>query len=171
MVARSLSEVEDVWVKLNGVKKLSDGIIKIGPLPGIGLDGLTAALSAFPPTAPIGGLADAVFTAGTALYLFSLALKARASLGTMFAMAVYMAIDFFSDSLAMIPVIGFFVGWMGGLFDFLFQGQVLAARALQKEIERTHWIDGDWNASRENYEIHRAEMRAAGKRRMVFLKG
>jgi hypothetical protein len=67
-----------------------------------------------------------------------------------------------------VPIVG---GVLGAGLDLLFQGHLYAARALQKDIERTHWVESGWREARANGEINRhyVEAKARKKRRVVFL--
>jgi hypothetical protein len=102
------------WRNAQRIKRLSDDLIKIGPW-GIGLDGALAWV-------PMAGTAYSLGTGGLLLYE---ALRAQASAWTMTRMAGYML---FNSALSDIPIIG----WAA---DTLFRGQLMAANALQKDIE------------------------------------
>src|SRR3954470_4529779 len=103
--------IREIWNQAELVKKLSDGLIRIGPW-GVGLDGLLAFLPG----------ANLVYGLGAGGVLVWLAIKAQASRGTIAKMAAYLAIDNATDA---IP----FVGWAA---DALFTGHKMAANALQK---------------------------------------
>ena len=96
-----------------------DRLIGVGPL-GIGLDGVLAWV-------PGAGLAYGM-GAGT-LLLFH-AFHAGASPATLARMTVYLAADNLSDT---VPVLGWAV-------DTLFPGHLMAAKALQKDIEARHGL-------------------------------
>ncbi len=56
--------------------------------------------------------------------------------------------------------------------DTLFPGQLLAARALQKDIETTHWVEASEADARAagDHDRHLQEMRRdPKKRRIVYL--
>ena len=160
MVARSIPELEKIWVSLEHSKRFSDGLISIGGVGLLGVNGLIAmASSAF--SLPVEVLFEA-YTAITALYLLGLAASARASPGTMIKVLIFIAAD---AGLDLVPV-------FGGFADAVLRAPRLAAGAIQKEIEQTHWVDESWRNVRAagSYQQHLADMRSAGKRRVVFLR-
>ena len=105
------------WRNAERIKKLSDNLIKIGPW-GLGLDGVLAWV-------PIAGTLYSVGTGGLLLYE---GVKAKASTATLGRMAAYMIVN---SALSDVPV----VGWA---MDTLFRAQLMAANALQKDIEARH---------------------------------
>lgn len=151
MAVRTFREIEKVWSNVEGIKKLSDRAVGFGPF-GIGLDGLLTWI-------PGAGL---VYTVGAAALLFNNALKARASPGTLARMAAYLLFD---SATTEIPI-------AGDIVDFLFPGHLMAAKALQKDIESTHWVEASERESRASgeHDRHLAAMRAdRSKRRVVYL--
>ncbi len=103
MVARSIPELEKIWVSLEHSKRFSDGLISIGGVGLLGVNGLIAmASSAF--SLPVEVLFEA-YTAITALYLLGLAASARASPGTMIKVLIFIAAD---AGLDLVPVFGGF---------------------------------------------------------------
>ena len=64
------------------------------------------------------------------------------------------------------------IGAIGGVADAILRAPRLAANAIQKEIEHTHWVDESWRDVRAagTYQQHLADMRAAKKKRVVFLR-
>jgi hypothetical protein len=105
------------WRNAERIKKLSDNLIKIGPW-GLGLDGVLAWV-------PIAGTLYSVGTGGLLLYE---GVKAKASTATLGRMAAYMIVN---SALSDVPVVGWAV-------DTLFRAQLMAANALQKDIEARH---------------------------------
>jgi len=105
------------WRNAERIKKLSDSLVKIGPW-GIGLDGVLA-------WAPVAGTLYSVGSGGLLLYE---GYKAHASGMTLARMAGYMLVN---SALSEVPV----VGWA---MDTLFRAQLMAANALQKDIEARH---------------------------------
>lgn len=99
------------------LKKLSDRVIGFGPF-GVGLDGVLTWI-------PGAGL---VYSAGASLFLAWSAVRAGASLSTLAKMAGFLGIDML---LSPVPVVGDFA-------DMLWQGHLMAATALQKDIETRH---------------------------------
>jgi hypothetical protein len=160
VVARSIPELEKIWIALEHSKRFSDGLISIAGIGILGVNGLIAIASS---TFNVPG--EALFelwTVGISLYLLGLAASARASPGTMFKVMVFIAADMFFD---LVPV-------AGGFVDAAFRAPRMAANAIQKEIEQTHWVDASWREVRAtgSYQSHVAEMRAQGKKRVVFLR-
>src|SRR3954470_9582686 len=102
------------WRNAQRIKRLSDDLIKIGPW-GIGLDG---ALAWVP-------MAGTIYSLGSGGLLLYEGLAAEASAWTLTRMAAYMLVN---SALSDIPVLG----WAA---DTLFRGQLMAANALQKDIE------------------------------------
>ena len=105
------------WRNAERIKKLSDSLVKIGPW-GLGLDGVLA-------WAPVAGTLYSVGSGGLLLYE---GYKAHASGMTLARMAGYMLVN---SALSEVPV----VGWA---MDTLFRAQLMAANALQKDIEARH---------------------------------
>ena len=105
------------WRNAERIKKLSDSLVKIGPW-GLGLDGVLAWV-------PVAGTLYSVGSGGLLLYE---GYKAQASAATLGRMAAYMMVN---SALSDVPV----VGWA---MDTLFRAQLMAANALQKDIEARH---------------------------------
>ena len=105
------------WRNAQRIKRISDDLIKIGPW-GVGLDGVLAWV-------PVAGT---IYSLGTGGLLLFEGLKAGASAWTLTRMAAYMAAN---SAMSDIPVLG----WAA---DTLFRGQLMAANALQKDIEARH---------------------------------
>src|SRR5579859_292320 len=105
---------ERAWRNAERIKKLSDNLVRIGPL-GLGLDGVLAWV-------PVAGTLYSVGSGGLLLYE---AVQAKASAWTITRMATYMIVN---SAMSDVPVIG----WA---MDTLFRGQAMAANALQKDIE------------------------------------
>ena len=117
MAKRSIRDIEKIWSNVEGVKKLSDRVIGFGPF-GLGLDALLTWI-------PVVGT---VYTVGTGGWLLMQAVRAKASPATLARMAAYMAIDTATGS---VPI-------AGDVVDTFFPGQLMAAGALQKDIEARH---------------------------------
>lgn len=147
---RSIHEVEKIWANVEGVKKLSDRVIGIGPW-GVGMDGLLTWV-------PVAG---DIYTVGMGAWLIGQALRVKAAPATVLRMAAYLAAD---TATAAVP-------FAGAVVDTLFVAHGMAAKALQKDIESTHWVEADEREARASgaHERHVAEGRAAGKRRVVYL--
>lgn len=151
MANQSIADIEKVWSRVEGIKKVSDRVIGIGPF-GLGLDGLLAWV-------PGVGLA---YGLGAGAFLMVSALQAKASPATLVRMAGYLLADNATDA---VPVVGWAV-------DTIFPGHLMAARALQKDIATTHWVEGseaDARATGE-HERHLDTVRNDRKlRRIVYL--
>jgi len=105
------------WRNAQRIKRLSDDLLKIGPW-GVGLDGVLAWV-------PIAGTVYSLGSGGLLLYE---GLRAEASAWTLTRMAGYMLVN---SALSDVPILG----WAA---DTLFRGQLMAANALQKDIEARH---------------------------------
>ncbi|WP_396595605.1 DUF4112 domain-containing protein [Brevundimonas sp. R86498] len=155
MAKRSVRDIEKIWSNVEGIKKLSDRAVGFGPF-GVGLDGLLTWI-------PVVGTVYSVSTAG---WLLLQASRARASPGTMFRMIGYLGFD------SATTVVGEAIPFGPDLIDFFFRGHLMAANALQKDIETTHWVEASGADARASgdHERHLAAMRAdPQKRRIVYL--
>lgn len=151
MAKRSIADIEKIWSNVEGVKKLSDRVVGLGPF-GIGMDGLLTWV-------PFVG--DA-YTVGAGGWLMIQAVRARVSAATMARMAAYLLSD---TATAVVP-------FAGAVVDTLFPAHLLAAKALQKDIETTHWVEANEREARASgeHDRHVAMMRAdPKKRRIVYL--
>ncbi|WP_428156052.1 DUF4112 domain-containing protein [Brevundimonas sp.] len=139
MARRSIRDIENIWSNVEGVKKLSDRVIGIGPF-GLGLDAMLTWV-------PVVGT---VYTVGTGGWLMLQAVRAKATPATLARMGAYMAID---TATGTVPI-------AGDIVDTFFPGQLMAARALQKHIESTHWVeDTEANARASgDHEMHEARV-------------
>jgi hypothetical protein len=99
------------WRSAERIKRLSDGLVEIGPF-GLGIDGVLAWVPGAGP----------VYSIGAGGLLIYEAIQAGASRGTLVRMAAYLALDSASSS---IPVAGWAV-------DTLFRAHRMAARARTK---------------------------------------
>lgn len=105
------------WRNAERIKKLSDNLVKIGPW-GLGLDGVLAWV-------PVAGT---LYSVGSGALLLYEGWKAKAAPWTLTRMAGYMIVN---SAMSDVPV----VGWA---LDTLFRAQMMAADALQKDIEARH---------------------------------
>lgn len=101
------------------LKKLSDRVIGFGPF-GVGLDGLLTWIPG----------AGVVYGVGAGGYLLLNAFRAKADMLTILRMLGYLVVD---TATSEVPIIGDAV-------DMLFPGHLLAATALQKDIEVRHGV-------------------------------
>ncbi|RZJ03428.1 MAG: DUF4112 domain-containing protein [Brevundimonas sp.] len=151
MAKRTVGDIEKIWGHVEGVKKLSDRVVGVGPF-GIGLDGLVTWV-------PILGTVYSVGAGGWLLYLAS---QAKATPGTLARMAGYLGVDVATSE---IPLVG-------DVVDFLFPGHLMAAKALQKEMEATHWVEANEAEARVSgdHETHLEHLKRNPKlRRIVYL--
>lgn len=121
------AHAHNAWRTAERVKRLSDRLVGIGPF-GIGLDGVLAWV---PVVGPFYSVA-----AGTILIFHGI--RGGAAPWTLARMAGYIAADTATDA---VPV----VGWMA---DTLFPGHLMAANALQKDIEARHGLPAEVAADR-----------------------
>ena len=82
MARRTIGDIEKIWTNVEGVKKLSDRAVGIGPF-GIGLDGLLTWV-------PVVGT---VYSVGAAGWLLMQAVRVKASPATIARMAGYLGLD------------------------------------------------------------------------------
>lgn len=151
MAKRTIRDIENIWSNVEGIKKLSDRVIGFGPF-GIGMDGLLTWV-------PVVGT---VYTVGTGGWLMLQAVRAKVTPATLARMAAYMAVDAATGT---VPI-------AGDVVDTFFPGQLLAAGALQKHIETTHWVeDSEANAKISgDHDRHLETVEADRKlRRIVYL--
>lgn len=118
----SRERAHGAWRSAETIKKVSDRVVGIGPF-GIGLDGMLA----FVPGANL------VYGLSAGGLLLVEGFRAQAKWTTMAKMAAYIAADNATDA---VPVAGWFV-------DLLFPGHLMAANALQKDIEARHGLPED----------------------------
>ena len=110
------------WKSAEAIKTISDRVIGIGPF-GVGLDGLLTWL-------PGAGI---IYSVGASIFLLFEAFRAGASLSTLLRMLSYLGIDALTSE---VPVVG-------DVIDFFWQGHLMAATALQKDIEDKHGAPDD----------------------------
>lgn len=110
------------WKSAETIKGLSDRLIGIGPF-GLGLDGV---LSWVPVVGPL-------YSIGAGGLLLMHGMSGGASVLTLARMLAYVAMDTATDT---VPV-------AGSVVDMLFPGHLMAAKALQKDIEARHGLPDD----------------------------
>jgi len=155
MAKRSIGDIEKIWSNVEGVKKLSDRAVGFGPF-GIGLDGLLTWI-------PVVGT---LYSVGAGGWLLIQAARAKASPATLLRMIGYLGVD------SATTVVGEVVPFAPDVVDFFFPGHLMAAKALQKDIESTQWVEANEGEARASGEHERqlAAMRAdPQKRRIVYL--
>jgi hypothetical protein len=119
------------WRSAERIKRLSDRLVGVGPV-GLGLDGILAWV-------PVAGT---VYSLGAGGLLLVEGMRGGASLLTLGRMAAYLAVDSASST---VPVAGWAV-------DTLFPGHLMAAKALQKDIEARHGpsaLPDSWDRKRK----------------------
>lgn len=149
MAKRTIADIEKIWSNVEGVKRLSDRAVGLGPF-GIGLDGLLA----FVPGV------GALYTVGAAGWLLIQAGRAKAAPKTLAQMALWLGID----TVTTLTGETFFIP--ADLVDVLFPGHLLAAKALQRDIESTHWVESSEAEARASGEHDRHLERVKGDRRL-----
>ena len=155
MARRSVADIEKIWSNVEGVKKLSDRAVGFGPF-GIGLDGLLTWI-------PVLGT---VYSVGAAAWLLIQGVQARATPATLLRMMTYLGLDTATTA------VGEVIPFAPDVVDLLFPGHLMAAKALQKDIESTHWVEANAREARASgaHEDHVADMRRNPKlRRIVYL--
>ena len=105
------------WTNADRIKRISDGLIRIGPW-GLGLDGVLAWVPG----------ANVAYSVGAGGLLIFEAVQAGAAPETLVRMGLYLTAN---TALGGVPVLG----WA---MDTLFRGHAMAAGALQKDIEKRH---------------------------------
>ncbi len=111
----STDRAHAAWRNAERIKRLSDNLIRLGPW-GIGLDGVLAWVP----------IANTAYSVGAGLLLLYEGIAVGASAWTLTRMVGYLAAN---SAMTEIPLFG----WA---MDTLFRGHFMAARALQKDIER-----------------------------------
>jgi len=116
------SRAHRAWRSAETIKGLSDRLIGIGPF-GLGLDGV---LSWVPVVGPL-------YSMGAGGLLLIHGLSGGASIITLARMAAYIVMDTATD---VVPI-------AGSVVDMMFPGHLMAAKALQKDIEARHGLPDD----------------------------
>ncbi len=156
MARRTIGDIEKIWTRVEGVKKLSDRVVGIGPF-GIGLDGLLTWV-------PVAGTA---YSLGAAGWLLVQAMRVKASPATVARMVAWLGLDGVTTAVGEVP----FLDFVPNVADVLFRGHLMAAKTLQKDIETTHWVEASEREARASgaHDGHLSEMRRRGLRRVVYL--
>lgn len=161
MQARTLDDIRRISDSLKRVKRLSDGLIKLGPVNLIGIDGLLAWL-------PIPGL-NTAYSVGMGGFILWQGIRAQAGFGTLalasLAILADSGISVFDDIIPFIPA--------GSLLDTLFQGHLYAVMLINRHVETTHFVTGDYEVSVQDgtHKRHQTEMKRLKKKRVVYLRG
>lgn len=155
MARRTVGDIEKIWANVEGIKKLSDRVLGVGPF-GIGLDGLLTWI-------PVLGT---TYTVGAAAWLLHQAVRAKAPPEILAKMAGYLGLD------SAATAVGEIIPFAPDVIDFFFPGHLLAARTLQRHIETTHWVEASEAEAKASgdHERHLEEMRRNPKlKRLVYL--
>lgn len=113
----TLERAHRAWTNADRIKRISDGLVRIGPW-GLGVDGVLAWVPG----------ANVAYSLGAGGLLMFEAVQARAAPETLVRMGLYLAANTALDG---VPVLG----WA---MDTLFRGHAMAAGALQKDIEKRY---------------------------------
>lgn len=111
------AHIREIYDQVETIKRLSDRLISVGPW-GLGLDGMLAFIPG----------ANLAYGLGAGALLVHHAVKAEAHPTTIAKMVAYLAADNATDALP-------FLGWA---VDMVFPGHLMAAKTLQKDIERRY---------------------------------
>ena len=158
MFAKTQDEVRRIYDSVNTIKRLSDRIIGIGPINIIGLDGILAWI-------PIPGLGTvySVLAGGFILYQ---GVRARCDATTLAGAFLALLVDAgISTTDTVIPI-------LGSAVDTFFQGHLYAAHMIQKDIDKTLYIEGSASQAHRDgsHQDNVGEMRnTKGKKRLVYL--
>lgn len=164
MFARSAYDVQKLYDSVGTIKRLSDRIIGIGPFNLIGLDGILAWLP-FP-------IVGTLYSLGASAFILLSGFRARISAVAWVQAAVVLAIDLGISGLEELGQLILPLFPVGAVADTLFQGHLYAAHIVQKEIEKTLYLE---ESAREAHASGRhrdnlATMKATkGKKRQVYL--
>lgn len=151
LLARSHADVEAVRGRLTKWRKLSDKLFTVFG-HGVGLDGLLTFIPG------VGG----AYSLSVGAYLVAQAVHVRASKSTLAKMGALLALDSVTGE---IPL-------AGDAFDIWLRAHARMARALERDMERTHYVAESRASavSAGRLERHQRDMHnTGGKRRVVFL--
>ncbi|HKR88158.1 MAG TPA: DUF4112 domain-containing protein [Phenylobacterium sp.] len=123
----TLERAHRAWTNAERIKRLSDGLIRIGPW-GLGVDGVVAWMPG----------ANVAYSVGAGAILLFEAVQAGAAPETLVRMGLYLTVNTALDG---VPVLG----WA---MDTLFRGHAMAAGALQKDIEKRYGAPAGRNPQR-----------------------
>ena len=123
----TLERAHRAWTNAERIKRLSDGLIRIGPW-GLGIDGVVAWIPG----------ANVAYSVGAGAILLFEAVQAGAAPETLVRMGLYLTVNTALDG---VPVLG----WA---MDTLFRGHAMAAGALQKDIEKRYGAPAGRNPQR-----------------------
>ncbi len=158
MFAKTHDDIRKIYESVDSVKRLSDRIIGIGPINIIGLDGILSWI-------PIPGL-DTLYSVLAGGFILLQGLRARCDLVTIVAAGLALGAD------AGLSVADTLVPIFGSAADTIFQGHLYAAHMIQRDIDKTLYVEGSASEAhrsgehQENLELMRS---TKGKKRIVYL--
>ncbi|MDC7683861.1 DUF4112 domain-containing protein [Asticcacaulis sp. BYS171W] len=156
MFVRTTYDVQRVYDSVGTIKRLSDRIIGIGPINIIGLDGILAWVPGV----------GTVYSIGASLFIMANGIRVRMSPITFVQTSIILLIDSGVSGLES------FIPFLPAITDTLFQGHLYASHIVQKEIEKTLYLEESARAahSSERHHDNLALMKATkGKKRLVYL--
>ncbi|MBX3481615.1 MAG: DUF4112 domain-containing protein [Caulobacter sp.] len=118
----SRERAHSAWKSAESIKTISDRVIGIGPF-GVGLDGLLTWI-------PGVGI---IYSVAASLFLLFEAARAGVSFSTWLRMLSYLGLDALTSE---VPIVG-------DAIDFFWRGHLMAATALQKDVEDRHGAPED----------------------------
>lgn len=168
MIAKTHAEIKKAYDSIDGIKRLSDRIIGIGPINLIGLDGILAFI-------PIPGL-SLVYSIGASSVILYQAIRAKASLNIISTSFMILLLDSglatVEDIAKIVPGFGTVVSLFPATMDVFFQGHLYAAHLVQKEINQTLYLEESESQARKSgrFRDHLAQVKSTkGKKRVVYL--
>lgn len=156
MFVRSVYDVQKVYDSVGTIKRLSDRIIGIGPINLIGLDGILAWVPGV----------GTVYSIGASLFIMANGIRVRMSPVTFVQTSIILLIDSGVSGLES------FIPFLPAITDTLFQGHLYASHIVQKEIEKTLYLEESGREAhasgrhRDNLALMKA---TKGKKRLVYL--
>ncbi|ESQ78055.1 DUF4112 domain-containing protein [Asticcacaulis sp. YBE204] len=156
MFVRTTYDVQRVYDSVGTIKRLSDRIIGIGPINIIGLDGILAWVPGV----------GTVYSIGASLFIMANGIRVRMSPITFVQTSIILLIDSGVSGLES------FIPFLPAITDTLFQGHLYASHIVQKEIEKTLYLEESARDAHKSGRHHDnvALMKATrGKKRLVYL--
>lgn len=153
---RTLDEIARLRAAIARVGKLSDGLIRIGPL-GIGIDGVLAWI----PVIPVG----AIYSLLAGAYLVGQGYRARVAPLVLAQAVALLALRtaVTATGEAAPPFI------LAAAGVDLFRAHKWTADLMLRAIDQTHYVEGPQDASNPRFTAADGVRRDTGKRRLVFL--
>ena len=151
MRARTLLDLHNARVAIQGLRRVTDRLIGVGPF-GVGLDGVLGWIPGV----------GAVYSVGAGTALLYQGIKVRAPASLLAQMAFLIGARTASD----------FIPAAGGLVDMLFTAHTWSADMLLKHMDSTFYVEGDPDEAKRMPEFAElmARIRSGDeKRRVVFL--